>query len=450
MYALVDGNNFYVSCERVFQPQLNNRPVVVLSNNDGCAIARSEEAKALGVRMAQPYFQIKHLEREAGLVALSANFELYGDMSQRMHELVRPLGVEQEVYSIDESFISLHGVRNATARAKAIRARVWRCIGIPIGIGIGATKTLSKLANHVAKDAERKPNQPNSYPPHLAQVCNLAELDTDQLNDVLQRTDVGDVWGVGRRLSKQLKEMDVCTAWDLAGLPTDLVRSKWSVVLARTVTELNGVACLELEQAQPRKAIVSSRSFGRRVTQLYELQEAISSYVARAGVKLREQGSTASFITVYIRTSPHSDVPQYAKSIRLSLGGATDCTQSIVAVALLGLSAIYKEGYAYAKAGVELNGLSQEREQALGFDTNRKHALMQTLDGINRRFGSETVKVGSAGFKEDWGMRQSTKPRRYTTRLGELPVCSGVKTLQEEGSYVLAVLAVLAQSTLIE
>lgn len=262
MYALVDGNSFYVSYERVFQPQLNTRPVVAFSNNDRCAIASSEETKSLGVRVVQPYFQVKHLEHEAGLVALSANFELYGDMSQRMHELVRPLGVEQEIYSIDESFISLHGVGNATARAKAIRARVWRCIGIPIGIGIGATKTLSKLANHVAKDAERKPNQPNSYPTHLAQVCNLAELETNQLNDVLQRTDVGDVWGVGRRLSKQLKEMGVCTALDLARLPTDFVRSKWSVILARTVMELNGIACLELEQPQPGKAIVSGSSFG--------------------------------------------------------------------------------------------------------------------------------------------------------------------------------------------
>ena len=245
MYALVDGNNFYVSCERVFRPDLEGRPVVVLSNNDGCAIARSNEAKALGIAMGAPWFQIKHLEDEAGLVALSANFALYGDMSDRMMSLAAGLGPIQEIYSIDESFIGLHGVRDDLGmRAWTVRNRILKWIGIPCGVGIGPTKTLAKLANHVAKTAERKPG---SYPSEFATVCNLALLPLASREALMAATEVGDVWGVGPRISKQLLDAGVLTALDLARMNPALVRERWSVVLERTVRELQGESCLPIE-----------------------------------------------------------------------------------------------------------------------------------------------------------------------------------------------------------
>ncbi len=238
MYALVDGNNFYVSCERVFRPSLNDRPVVVLSNNDGCAIARSNEAKALGIKMGAPWFSIKHLADEAGLVALSANFALYGDISDRMMSLAAGLGPNQEIYSIDESFIELTGVPgDLVERSHKIRSRILQWVGIPCGIGIGATKTLAKLANHIAKTAERKPG---SYPAHMAQVCNLQALTKDDLDAAFQATPVNDVWGVGPRISKQLNDGGIHTVLELTRLDAATIRSKWSVVLERTARELQG------------------------------------------------------------------------------------------------------------------------------------------------------------------------------------------------------------------
>ena len=233
MFALVDGNNFYVSCERAFRPSLKRWPVVVLSNNDGCAIARSNEAKALGVKMGQPWFECRHLAEEAGLVALSANFTLYGDMSNRMMSIAAGLGPGQEIYSIDESFIDLAGVRgDLVARAKIMRERILQWIGIPTGIGIGSTKTLAKLANHVAKTASRKPG---SYPTEMAHVCNLAALPAADLDAVLQATEVGEVWGVGRRIAKQLHDCGITNVLQLAQLDAATVRRRWSVVLERTV-----------------------------------------------------------------------------------------------------------------------------------------------------------------------------------------------------------------------
>lgn len=247
MYALVDGNNFYVSCERVFRPSLNGRPVVVLSNNDGCAIARSNEAKELGIKMAAPWFRIKHLEQEAGLVALSANFTLYGDMSDRMMSLAAGLGPTQEIYSIDESFIGMQGVRgDLVARSRRVRERVLQWIGIPTCIGIAQTKTLAKLANDIAKTAERKPG---SYPAELAQVCNLVALHAQDLDDVLKATPVGDVWGVGPRIGKQLQEQGVATVLDLARMDPTTARRGWGVTLERTVRELHGQGCVDLDDA---------------------------------------------------------------------------------------------------------------------------------------------------------------------------------------------------------
>lgn len=236
MFALIDGNNFYVSCERAFRPSLRGLPVVVLSNNDGCAIARSDEAKALGIRMGQPYFEIRHLEQSAELICLSANFELYGELSDRMMSLAAGLGPLQEIYSIDECFIGdLAGIQNLTARARAVRTRIHHWTSILTCVGLAPTKTLTKLCNHIAKDAERKPG---SYPVEYAQVCNWEEMAPATRRDILQRTLAKDVWGIGRRISLQLAEQGIVTAWDVAQMPASKARREWSVVLERTVLEL--------------------------------------------------------------------------------------------------------------------------------------------------------------------------------------------------------------------
>ncbi len=249
MLALIDGNNFYVSCERVFQPWLQGRPVVVLSNNDGCAIARSDEAKALGIKMGAPYFQLRELERDAGLIALSANFALYGDMSDRMMSLAAGLGHHQEVYSIDESFVDLSGIPgDLVRRARTIRKRIHQWIGIPTCIGIGPTKTLAKLANAIAKSAERKPG---SYPAQHAQICHLGACSPQELAELLQATEVGEVWGVGPRIAAQLRAQGITTAQDLAVMSPAAARAMRSVVLEKTVRELNGTPCIEFED-EPR------------------------------------------------------------------------------------------------------------------------------------------------------------------------------------------------------
>ena len=247
MFALIDGNNFYVSCERAFQPALRGQPVVVLSNNDGCAISRSDEAKALGIQMAQPYYQFRELERTSGLICLSANFELYGDMSARMMAIAAGLGPLQEIYSIDESFIGdLEGIPELTRRARAIRSRIWRWTSIPTCIGLGPTKTLAKLCNHIAKDAERQPGHQSA---ELQGVCNWAELTTAQRQELLQRTPAGGVWGIGRRMAARLAEHGLCTALDVARMPAPQARQEWGVVLERTVRELQGISCISLEHA---------------------------------------------------------------------------------------------------------------------------------------------------------------------------------------------------------
>ncbi|MDH0365006.1 Y-family DNA polymerase, partial [Comamonas aquatica] len=244
MFALIDGNNFYVSCERAFRPSLRGLPVVVLSNNDGCAISRSDEAKAMGIKMGQPYFQFRGLELVSQLVCLSANFELYGDMSARMMAIAAGLGPLQEIYSIDECFIGdLDGIRDLTRRAFAVRERILCWTGIPSCIGLAPTKTLAKLCNHVAKDAERKPG---SYPAELARVCNWTELSREQRIDLLRRTSAGDVWGIGRRIAARLAEQGILTALDVARMPATQARDEWSVLLERTVRELQGISCISL------------------------------------------------------------------------------------------------------------------------------------------------------------------------------------------------------------
>lgn len=428
MFALVDAGNFYASCEAIFRPSLAGKPVVVLSSNDGCAIARSQEAKALGIKMGQPWFQIAHLAHSHGLVGLSANFTLYGDLSNRLMSLVAGFGHRTEVYSIDEAFTALDGIPgDLTERGFKIRARIERWLGLQCGIGIGATKTLAKLANHVSKEAERKPG---SYPAHLAQVCNLADLSSSELQEIMRGTAVGDVWGVGRRIGAQLAQEGVATAWDLAQMDPATVRRRWSVVLERTVLELRGQSCMALEDVpSEKKQIALTRSFGTPVEALEGLLGAVSEFATRAGEKLRKQGSFAGQVYVFAHTSPFRPPPHFSRGVVVPLRKPTADTRSLVAAACAGIRFIYEPGYQIQKAGVILLDLVassiHQAELDLGDnETDDKSTLMSAVDNLNRRYGRGTVFVSGAasGPERAWTPRQMRLTPQYTTRLEDIPV----------------------------
>lgn len=428
MFALIDGNNFYVSCERVFRPSLAGLPVVVLSNNDGCAIARSNEARAIGVSMGQPWFEFRHLQHTHGLVALSANFALYGDMSDRMMSIAAGLGPTQEIYSIDESFIGgLEGIRDLSLRAAAVRERILQWVGIPCCVGIGPTKTLAKLANQIAKAAERKPG---SYPGDLARICNLAEQSPERRQQLLHATAAADVWGVGRRIAADLADVGVLSAWDLAQLDLAMIRRRWSVTLERTVRELRGQACIELDLAPaPKQTIACTRSFGRPVSELQPLLEAVSEYATRAAEKLRMQDGLASQLQVFAHTSPHRPGPRFNRSTVIPLRPTAD-TRQIVSAAISGALAIFEPGFDLIKAGVILLDITGtdavqaelQLEEAPGRDQGR---LMSAVDRINSQFGKGTVHVASTGQQKPdkiWEMRQERRTPRYTTEISEIPL----------------------------
>ena len=427
-FALIDGNNFYVSCERAFRPGLEGRPVIVLSNNDGCAIARSNEAKALGIKMGHPWFQVRQAWPDAGITALSANFALYGDMSSRLMGIAAGLGPDQEVYSIDETFIGLAGIPgDLVRRSRAVRARILQWTGLPTCVGIGSTKTLAKLANHVAKTAERKPG---SYPAELAQVCNLASLPASDLDALLATTEVGEVWGVGPRIADQLRVLGVRSVLDAARLDPATVRRRWSVVLERTIRELQGQPCIGLEQAPPAKQqIACTRSFGQPVTELAPMVQAVSEFAARTGEKLRAQGGRAGQVLVFAHTSPFRPGKSYSKAITLSLRRPSSNTLDLVATAARGMRAIFKPGYHFMKAGVMLLDLvpegQEQGELPLDDDGEASARLMTAVDAINDRYGQGSIRVASAGVqgeKREFEMRQQLRTPRYTTRWDELPV----------------------------
>ncbi|MCZ2112760.1 MAG: Y-family DNA polymerase, partial [Anaerolineae bacterium] len=351
MFALIDGNNFYVSCERVFDPKLEGRPVVVLSNNDGCVVARSQEVKALGVKMGVPWFQLRDLAKQHGIVAKSSNYSLYGDMSARMMAVLGRFSPDQEIYSIDECFLDMDGFGHLdlSAYGQEIRARVRQWLGLPVCVGFGATKTLAKLANHAAKKR-----------PEFGGVCDLAALSAAAQDALLASIDVGEVWGVGHRGTPRLKALGLDNVKALRDADAKWLRREFSVVLERTVTELNGIPCIDLEDAAPAKQqIMSSRAFGAYVYDLAGLEEAVATYVGRAAEKLRRQGSVAGAVQVYVRTNPFKeDHPQYQRGLTVPLPDPTDDTRLLVRAALLGLRRIFKPGYAYQKAGVMLMDLT--------------------------------------------------------------------------------------------
>ncbi|MEH3087914.1 MAG: Y-family DNA polymerase [Xylophilus ampelinus] len=429
MYCLLDANNFYVSAERIFRPALEGVPVIVLSNNDGCAISRSEEAKALGVTMGMPYFQIRQQLPGASIVALSANYGLYGAISTRLMSLAAGLGPSQEIYSIDETFIGLQGLRGCLAtRARAVRERILQWVGLPCGVGIGPTKTLAKLANYVAKAAERKPG---SYPKEFAQVFHLGALPASDLDAVLQATPATEVWGIGRRIGAQLDSVGIRTALDVAWMDPAAARRRWGVVFERTVRELQGLPCLELEDAPPPKQeIASTRSFGRVVTQLPDLVEAVSEFASRAAEKLRREESLAGQVLVFVHTSPfRRDDRQYSRAARIPLRRPTADTGEIVTAAVAGLERIYRPNYNFVKAGVHLLDLQsqgiEQGELGLDEDSPARARLMAAMDRINQRYGRGTLQIASAGLGRDqreWTMRQELRTPCYMTRWDEVPV----------------------------
>lgn len=428
MFALVDANCFYASVEQVFMPSLRGRPVVVLSNNDGCAIARTEEAKALGIKMGTPYFEIRDRLPAGTVIALSANFGLYGDMSTRLMSLAAGLAPDQEIYSIDECFLRVDGIPNVTDRARRVRERILQWLDLPCGVGIGTTKTLAKLANHVAKCAERKPG---SYPSEFARVCNLAQLPASDLDAVLAATPVEEVWGIGPSLTRQLNAEGIINALQVAQLDPATVRRRWNVVVERTVRELQGTSCIPLEDApSPKKEIACTRSFGRPVTSLVDLIEAVSTFASRAAEKLRRQESIAGEVLVFIHTSPfRKQDRQYSRSVLVPLRKPTADTNLLAGAAIAGLKAIYRPGYNFAKAGVMLVDLVEQHHEQGELDLDAppedRSDLMSAVDRINRRFGRGTVVAGSAGTggaRRRWNMKQELKTPNYTTSWDELAI----------------------------
>lgn len=417
--ALVDCNNFYVSCERLFQPKLENKPVVVLSNNDGCVVSRSPEVKALGIKMAVPWFQLKDIAKRHGIIACSSNYTLYADISNRVMSLLSQFSPNQEVYSIDESFLELTGMSNNHADyGQQMRRTIKQCLGIPVCVGIASSKTLAKLANHVAK-----------IQPQFNGVCDFNVMTELELDEIFARLEVGEVWGIGRRSTARLQGMGINSVLEFKRTPPKKIRGEFSVVLERTVAELNGVACLELDEVTPDKQqIICSRSFGSLVSNLTDLEQAVVAYVTRAAEKLRRQHSNAGGIQVYIRTNSHKEKdPQYQPSILIPLFEPTDDTRLLCRAALEGLRKIYSSGYAYQKAGVILVEITPKalRPHTLFDDVEaqqKSHTLMAMLDHINRRMGTGSIRLLGEGTTQRWAMKRETVSNRFTTEWNELAI----------------------------
>lgn len=430
----------YVSCERVFSPRLRGRPVVVLSSNDGACIARSNEAKALGVKMAQPWFQVRHLEKTQGLIAVSANFELYGDMSSRMMAIEARYAPRQQVYSIDESFLDFEGVRgDLVALCRDMRTAIWREVGLPTCVGLGPTKTLAKFANHVAKESERKPG---SYPRRLAQVCNVGAVGQSELEELFAATEVGNIWGVGRWITTKLNESGIRTVLDLVRSDASTLRKQFSVVLEKTLLELRGVSCMAFDdQPAGRQQILVSRSFGKAVSSVEGIVEAVSEFAARAAEKLRQQGSMAGAVSVFFTTSPfRKDDRQHEANVTIPLVRPTADSRHLVGAAAGAVHRLYRPGFNYAKAGVMLMDLQdagvQQAELDLFGDVEAsspdapspgRAKLMAAMDTLNRRFGRDSVRVASqtavsnGAETRSWSVKRERRTPRYTTRWEEMP-----------------------------
>ncbi len=417
-FALVDCNNFYVSCERVFRPDLWDKPVAVLSNNDGCIISRSGEVKKLGIKMAVPVHQIEHLIKKHNIQLFSSNYALYADLSMRVMSVLEEFTPRLEVYSIDEAFLDLTGIaeQNPTAYGQQIRKSIWRNTGLPVCVGIGPTKTLAKLANFAAKKWQKTEG-----------VVDLTS--PSHRNKLMHRVPVNEVWGIGSQTTKKLNRLGITSAWDLAHQPVDFIRSQFSVVIARTVRELNGSACLSLEEVAPDKQqIICSRSFRNRITTRPVLAEALTDFCSRAAEKLRAQKSVTDSIGITIKTNPFNlNEPQYQRSANLKLNHATQDTRKIVSTAKYLLNQIFKTGYRYHHCAVQLSHIKAEtaprQMDIFDISTNTKNLnsqrLMNTLDQINLRYPDSTA-LASRGFDKRWQFKVEKRSPHYTSCWTEL------------------------------
>ncbi|WP_332762520.1 translesion error-prone DNA polymerase V subunit UmuC [Pseudomonas koreensis] len=413
VFGLIDCNSFYASCERVFRPDLAKVPIVVLSNNDGCVIARSYDAKPY-VKMGEPYFQIKHKLKQHGIVPFSSNYALYGDMSERVMTMIESMVPAVEVYSIDEAFADLAGINDLDGLGRKIRSQVLRCTGIPVGVGIAHTKTLAKLANHTAKRLQAQTGG-------VVNICDPIKRDW-----VLRNTDVAEVWGVGRRMKAHLDGMGIKTAMDLAKADAWSLRKNFSVVIEKTARELAGTPCLELDEPDPPKQeICCSRMFGKRLKELPPIKEAVATYMMRASEKLRAQKSLCKKIRVSIRTGMFNpDEAKYANGVVVDLPYPTDDVRLLTTAAVNALDRIFRPGFSYSKAEVLLLNLCQQGEYTDDLFAISQPAeatrVMAVLDEINGRWGRGTLRSASVPSNPDWGMRREMMSQSYTTRLDQL------------------------------
>lgn len=410
--ALVDCNNFYVSCERVFNPKLENQPIVVLSNNDGCVVSRSNEVKALGIPMGKPAFEMRDIIQKHDIHTFSSNYTLYADMSQRVMQTLFQFTPDMEIYSIDEAFLDLSGIQVPLQEyGRQISNTVKQWTGIPVSVGIAPTKTLTKIANRLAKTS-----------PKANGVLNL--VDSAYIEEALKRIEVVDIWGVGHRIARKLNKAGIMTALDLSRADINWIKQNFGVEGVRTVYELQGIQCYPLEQNPPsKKSLVVSRMFGRNVESIDELSEAVATYASRAGEKLRKGKLSAGLMTVFITTSRFIE-KSYFNSSTIEFPVQTNDTQEIIQEALSGLKTIYRKGYEYKKAGIILNNLVDENKiQANLFDTvdrDRSKRLMKAIDAINYR-GICPVRWGAEGLAKPWHAQFNHLSQKYTTQWDQLP-----------------------------
>jgi len=417
MYALVDGNNFYASCERVFKPSLRDKPIVVLSNNDGVIVARSNEAKALGIKMGTPIFEINKLVAQGKILVFSSNYPLYGDMSHRMMQIFSEFSPDMEVYSIDEAFLDFSTFGNIDFKKKGIdiKAKVQKNIGVPVSVGFGQTKTLAKIANRIAKK--------------FMTNTGVAVIDTPKkIEKALKMTEIEDVWGIGRRYSHFLKQKGVKTAWDFTQLSDTFIKKNMSVVGLRTKEELLGISCIPMEFVPPtRKSIRTARTFVAATNSYDFVAEAVANFAASCGQKLRSQQSVAHLLTVFLRTNPFDKKnPYYANSFTIQITEASSSSIDLIQHAHKALQIIFKKKYKYKKAGVMVSGLQPDKHRQLTlFDDGhyQKHTkVMRVMDKLNAENGYELVKIGAQGASRAKLLKQEQRSSRYTTRWDELLV----------------------------
>ncbi|MGM0985313.1 MAG: Y-family DNA polymerase [Pseudomonadota bacterium] len=421
MIGLIDCNNFYVSCERVFQPRLEGFPVGVLSNNDGCVIARSNELKALGVAMGTPAFELRPLLQRGQVRLLSSNYELYGDMSARVQSVLEEFSAGVEPYSIDEMFVRFDGFAHdqLMTHCRDLHRKVRQFTGIPVSVGVAPSRTLAKLANRAAKKI-----------PAYQGVCVLPP-GNPETTGLLQRTELGDVWGVGRRLVERMALMGMHSAWDLSQAEPKAIRRRFSVTLERTALELRGIPCIEMNDTDaPRQRIMTSRSFGKLTADRGEIHEALRQYGQRSAEKLRAQDSLARAVYVFLKTNRHRpDLPQYSPSVVVELAKPTDDSREILHAVAQAFAAIYRPNYRFMKAGVMLIDLIDANRQQMSLldtaqseaDRERSERLMSAVDALNQRMGRGTVKLGMPTPNAAWHLRCANRTPRWTTRWPELP-----------------------------